>query len=1051
MAEPYRVPDAPNWIADLDGATAITWTSASSAPGVPLDRGRGFVAVEWARIAVVAVYVSPNIGLDAYGDFLDGVGECVRRCLPRQALVLGDFNAHSTQWGNPNTNSRGRMLTDWAAGLGLVLANRGSASTCVAWRGSSVVDVTWTTPELFRRIHDWRVAEGMETLSDHLYILMEVAPETAQADNDDDARRRGENRSRPPPRWRLKERDKDLLRAAATVSAWSWDARRTTGAASSLESVDEEAEELRRRMSAACDASMPRSVPGGRRDRRVYWWTPEIAELRASCVRARRRFLRARRRRLTRDEEEISSCYEAYREARRTLQREIKIAKARCWAELVEAVESDPWGRPYKIATKKLRPTAPPLTANMDPVLLNKVIGTLFPPEDRDAGRSAPSSYFGGDDDEEAVTTTTEWSEELGVTEEELFEATRRMASRDVAPGPDGIPGRVWAETIDAMAPRLRHLYTRCLREGAYPRTWRTARLVLLRKEDRPPDSPSAYRPICLLDEVGKLFERIIAARLEAHMTERTPGWHESQYGFRRGRSTVDAVRRVRSMAEDTVARQGVGLAVSLDVTNAFNSIPWTRIVEALRYFEVPAYLVEVIRAYLSDRWILYSGKDGEERRRVERGVPQGSVLGPILWITAYDSVLRCPVPPGAGLVCYADDTLVLAGGRWWNEAVNNAENATACAVRAIRTLGLRVSPAKSEALWFFDQRRRGTPPPDLSVTIDGEEVPVRRQMRYLGLTIDSGWTFGPHFELLVPRVTAAANALCGLLPNIGGAGLGVRRLYEGVVRSRVLYGAPVWAEDLAASRRSLVLVRRLQRTIAIRIARGYRTVSYASATVLAASPPFELQALALRRVYEHLRGPSSDRRSTSTPPSNSQTVRNIREETKSEIWERWRSRLVEEDAVRPHRAVRAVLPNWDAWREHGGVPLTFRTTQVLTGHGVFGEYLLRIRREVTSICHHCEEEEDTAQHTLEHCPAWAEPRRVLRLDIGERLAPEAVVEAMLRGRQEFVAVRTYCEQVMLAKERAERDRERSRHPSRTSQQHQRNTRRHEGAAQPPP
>lgn len=1030
MAEPHRIPDSPNWIGDLDGSAGITWTSAS---GVPLDRGNGFVAVEWQGAAVVAVYVSPNIDLAAYGDFLDRVGECVRRCLPRQVLVLGDFNARSTQWGNPRTNSRGRMLTDWAAGLGLLLANRGSASTCVAWRGSSVVDITWATPGLLRRIRDWRVAEGVETLSDHLYILMEVA---LGAEEDAGRRRRpGESRRRPPPRWRLKERDKEMLRAATIVSAWSWDARRTTEQGS----IDEEAEELRRYMTAACDASMPRSVPGGGRDHGTYWWTAEIAEMRENCVRARRRFLRARRRRLTRDEEEISSLYEEYREARRALQREIKAAKARCWTELIEEVESDPWGRPYKVVTKKLRPSAPPLTSDMDPALLDRVIGTLFPPKDTDA--APPPSPSVDDDEETATTTATGWSEELRVTDEELFEAARRMASRDVAPGPDGIPGRAWAESIVTMAPRLRHLFTRCLEEGAYPRTWRTARLVLLRKEGRPPDSPSAYRPICLLDEVGKMLERIIAARLEAHMTERTSGWHDSQYGFRRGRSTVDAVKRLKTMAEDKVRREGVAVAVSLDVTNAFNSIPWARIVEALRHFEVPAYLVGIIRAYLSDRYIVYAGKNGEERRRIERGVPQGSVLGPILWITAYDSVLRCPMPPGAGTVCYADDTLVLAGGRWWHDAANRTEDAVACAIRAIKRLGLTVSPAKSEALWFFDQRRRGTPPPGLSVNIDGEEVPVRRQMRYLGLTIDSGWTFEPHFEQLVPKATAAANALCGLLPNIGGAGARVRRLYEGVVRSRVLYGAPVWARSLTASRRSLTLLRRLQRTTAIRIARGYRTTSYASATVLAASPPFELQALALERVYEHQRSP--------TPTPANQPAANVREEAKKETWERWRSQLIQEDAVRPHRAVRAVLPNWEAWRDRGGAPLTFRMTQVLTGHGVFGEYLLRIRRETTSVCHHCEEEEDTAQHTLEHCPAWAEPRRVLRLEIGESLAPEAIVAAMLGGRQEFAAVRTFCEQVMLAKERAERNRERARDPSRTSQR-PRNTTRQRGAVPPP-
>jgi hypothetical protein len=91
------------------------------------------------------------------------------------------------------------------------------------------------------------------------------------------------------------------------------------------------------------------------------------------------------------------------------------------------------------------------------------------------------------------------------------------------------------------------------------------------------------------------LFERGIATRLEAHISERVPVWHDSQYGFRRGRS-VDAVKRVRSMAEDMVSRYGEAVVVSL-VSNAFNAIPWARIMEVLRHFEVPAYLVEIIGA----------------------------------------------------------------------------------------------------------------------------------------------------------------------------------------------------------------------------------------------------------------------------------------------------------------------------------------------------------------------------------------------------------------------------------------------------------------------
>jgi hypothetical protein len=136
--------------------------------------------------------------------------------------------------------------------------------------------------------------------------------------------------------------------------------------------------------------------------------------------------------------------------------------------------------------------------------------------------------------------------------------------------------------------------------------------------------------------------------------------------------------------------------------------------------------------------------------------------------------------------------------------------------------------------------------------------------MRYLGLTVDSGWTFGPHYDLLVPKVTAAANALCGLLPNIGRAGNRMRRLYEGVIRSRFLYGAPIWAGDLMANRRNLTLLRRLHRTTAIRIARGDRTISHAS--LLRASNASEGTGGEEQRKERRPRQSGSPKRTDTTP-----------------------------------------------------------------------------------------------------------------------------------------------------------------------------------------
>jgi len=78
------------------------------------------------------------------------------------------------------------------------------------------------------------------------------------------------------------------------------------------------------------------------------------------------------------------------------------------------------------------------------------------------------------------------------------------------------------------------------------------------------------------------------------------------------------------------------------------------------------------------------------------------------------------------------------------------------------------------------------------------------------------------------------------------------------------------------------------------------------------------------------------------------------------------------------------------------GSGLSFHVTQMITGHGCFGRYLWRIGRERTVQCWHCASDEDTAQHTLEECPAWIDERLVLSRIIGADLSLPAVIAEML-------------------------------------------------------
>ncbi|CAB3247680.1 unnamed protein product [Arctia plantaginis] len=162
-----------------------------------------------------------------------------------------------------------------------------------------------------------------------------------------------------------------------------------------------------------------------------------------------------------------------------------------------------------------------------------------------------------------------------------------------------------------------------------------------------------------------------------------------------------------------------------------------------------------------------------------------------------------------------------------------------------------RTALHKSEALFFHGLRRK--PPEGSSLIVGGTRIGIEPSSRYQGLVLDGRWDFGHHFRGLVPKLVGAARALARLLPNMKGADDSCRRLYSGVVRSMALYEAPVWAARRRSSAKAsnVALLRRPQRVLASRIIRGYRTISFKAASLLAGTPPWDLEAKTLAALYQ--------------------------------------------------------------------------------------------------------------------------------------------------------------------------------------------------------
>jgi len=998
VAEPHRVPpDRSDWASDpTKKEVALTWRNTdTSLPCTFLEAGGSYVAARWGQWLVVGVYLPPRLKLPEVEGRLDDIQACVERYRQWPALVAGDFNAHSVKWGSRLTNAKGIAVENWAARLGLILLNRGSESTCVRPQGESVIDLTWAAPGVATKVTKWQLVTWVNPDSDHYYIQVDLGFTRQQV----------LKRRRPrPPRWSLRALDVDRLEGA--LRAGIWPAEEMQG------DPEAGAERLGQLMARACDVAMPRVTP--RERRAVYWWSSEIAELRRVANAARERLKHCRRhlRRGIGSRTEEAAAANVSADATYALRRQIGKAKAAAWQELLDSLDDNPWGRPYKLVMNKMKCWAPPFTESMNPPQRDRILAALFP---TDGGEIAPWV-------EPPLESEGGWKEEWGVTEEELLGAVKRMRAKNRAPGPSGVPGRAWAAAGRVVAEHLRQLFDSCLRCGVFPSSWRRAKLVLLRKHGRPADSPSGYRPVCLLDEEAKLFERIIAGRLVQHLEEVGPDLHPHQYGFRRCRSTIDAVLRVREITETAVQEGRVAICVSLDISNAFNTLPWDRIGRALQHHGVPLYLRRVLRGYFQGRSLEFRGEDGAlVTRGVYRGVPQGSVLGPHLWNLGYNSVLeRAFLPPGCTAICYADDTLVIATGDDWGMAESRANDALASVVRRIEDLGLKVAPKKTEAMYFNGLRE--TPPPDTTIRVSDVPVPVGPTISYLGLTLDSQWCFKPYFERLAPRVERATGALSRLLPNIGGPGAHVRRLFTNVVHSLALYAAPVWAAEMRATPYIRTLMRRAHRRVAQRIVRAYRTTSYAAATALAGIPPLELQADMHARVYRRVRE-LREAHNNNVPPRAARLVKHQEQQRMVGLWSQWLADEADRANPRTRRAVAAIQPRLQDWIGRGGGGIPYRSAQILTGHGCFGEFLCWIGRERTKRCHHCGAPEDTAQHTLEECPEWDNERRDLVAAVGRDLSIHAIIDAWIRNERSRRAVVLFNETVMSRKEDHERTR----------------------------
>ena len=247
---------------------------------------------------------------------------------------------------------------------------------------------------------------------------------------------------------------------------------------------------------------------------------------------------------------------------------------------------------------------------------------------------------------------SSNFPDELLCSEEEI-ELHLRVLDVKKSSGADGISAVMLKRTAHAIAPSLTTLFNLSLKTGVFPRDWKLARVVPIPKIGAK-SNPANYRPISLLPIVSKVLERHVSNIMKNHLTDHSP-LSAQQWGFTAKKSTTSALLSFTHNCLESLDNGNEVGAVFFDLSKAFDSVPHGPLLAKIEEIGVSPFLIRWIQSYLSSRSqsVVLDGAESDPLPVIS-GVPQGSILGPLLFLTYIDKVTN--LIRSSNIILYADD-----------------------------------------------------------------------------------------------------------------------------------------------------------------------------------------------------------------------------------------------------------------------------------------------------------------------------------------------------------------------------------------------------------
>ena len=379
-------------------------------------------------------------------------------------------------------------------------------------------------------------------------------------------------------------------------------------------------------------------------------------------------------------------------------------------------------------------------------------------------------------------------------TEEEYKKGIAALKNKKAA----GIDD-VLVEQLKNLGPRahrwIHSMLNVCFTENRIPKVWRQSKIIAILKPGKDSAKPKSYRPISLLCHMYKLYERLILNRIAPSVDRHLI---KEQAGFRPGKSCCSQLLNLTQHIEDGYQRGMITGAAFVDLSAAYDTVNHRLLIRKLYDFTEDSPLCRVIQNMLSSRrFYVELNNDRSRWRNQKNGLPQGSVLSPILFnIYTNDQ----PLHDGTRNFIYADDLCVTAQYPSFTEVEHTIEEALDELTTYYRSNSLRANPDMTQVTSFHLKNREAKR--TLEVKWNNTDLENTPHPKYLGVTLDRTLSYKKHIHNTKMKVATRNNLLKKLSNSKWGCNAStIRTTALALSYSAAEYACPVWARSPHASK----------------------------------------------------------------------------------------------------------------------------------------------------------------------------------------------------------------------------------------------------------